>query len=112
MIPLVTLEEAKTQLRVTDTLDDAKIQRTILAASAIVLGHIKITVPEEDSPDTRIERMFDRSPRQYDSVPEEVKQVTLLWIGYLYENRQGENSDTIQSIMESLLCAWRDPTLA
>jgi hypothetical protein len=112
MISLVTLEEAKVQLKVDGVLDDAKVAQTILAASAIVLNHIKITVPEQDSPDTRIEQMFDRSPRQYDSVPEEVKAAVLLVIGDLFENRESQTANPLSATVEALLCAWRDPTLA
>lgn len=107
MLSLVTLEEAKEQLRVTGELDDAKIEQVILAASAIVLGYIKITVPVEDSPDTRISQMFDS-----DTVPEEVKAASLLVIGDLYENREGQNADPLSLTVKSLLCARRDPTLA
>jgi hypothetical protein len=107
MISLVTLEEAKSQLRISDTLDDSKIALTILAASAMVLNHIKVDVPVEDSPDTRILQMFDT-----DTVPEDVKQAVLLVIGDLYENREAANANPISSAVKAILCNRRDPTFA
>jgi len=107
MLSLVTLEEARLQLRVDGALDDTKIAQVILAASAIVLNHIKVVVPVEDSPDTRLTQMFDS-----ETVPEEVKAAVLLIVGDLYENREGQNANPISPTIEALLCARRDPTLA
>lgn len=107
MISLVTLEEAKSQLRISDTLDDTKIAQVVLAASAIILTYMKIDVPVEDSPDTRISQMFDE-----DTVPEEVKAAVLLAVSDLYENREGQNADPLSAAVKALLHARRDPTLA
>ena len=107
MISLVTLEEAKLQLRRDDTADDALIGRLILAASAIVLNHIKVDVPDEDSPDTRIFQMFGQ-----DTVPEDVSQSVMLALSDLYENREAGNANPLSSAVEAILFARRDPTLA
>jgi len=107
MIALVTLADAKLQLRRDDTADDVLVAQLILAASSIVLNHIKVEVPEEDSPDTRISQMFDQ-----DTVPEDVSQAVMLVLADLYENREAGSANPLSSAVEAILCARRDPTLA
>ena len=101
---LVTLDQAKMQLRIEDSLHDADIQMKIAQASAIVVDYLKYeTVPPED--------WLTGSPPVVD-VPELIQAATLLVISELYNNRETSTVNVISNAFVALLDRQRDPALA
>jgi hypothetical protein len=99
MAALVTLEEARVHLRLTeDEFDDADIAATVTfqaeAASDIVIDYIKR--PDHGWTDA--------------DAPALVKSAILLVLGALFDNREG--GDPISEAVQSLLWRYRDPALA
>ena len=98
----VTLEEAKKQCNVDHDDDDTLLQRLVLDGTAIVADYLKIS-----------EDLYDvlGSPS---GVPYVIRAATLLVIGALYENREG-NADGPQPLSQAvkdLLHRYRDPAIA
>jgi hypothetical protein len=107
---LITFTEAKAQLSVDHDLDDAMINSMRRRASAIVLDYIKIDIGATDFD------WFDLfgEPVQ-DSVPDEVAAATLLVLGAMYENRDGDvfrSPAPISQPVIDLLWRHRDPAMA
>jgi len=97
---LVTLAEARDHLRSDSVDDDADLTIKIHAASGAVINYLK-------SP-----AFIDES-----AVPFEVKAATLLLIGYLYKDRDGDEGGEYQQgylprPVTALLYPLRDPALA
>jgi hypothetical protein len=103
MATLVTLEEAKRQLRITDTFHDAEVQAVVDDADAIIRRYLK----KANDP------LWNST-----SVPFEIKAAVKLMIGHLYEHRgdewgeSNEADDRTWSAVGNLLVMWRDPALA
>lgn len=102
MIQFVTLDEAKRQLYVLEgeTADDALITALIYAASSAVRNYIQGNQPWQPVLDSNMLPELDSNgdpTYEVDSsgdkiVRSEVKQATLLLVGYFYKNRD-ENPD-------------------
>jgi hypothetical protein len=106
---LITLKAAKHHVNVDHDSDDAQLERMRFQASATVLNYIKKNV---------LDTSFDwcdlfGEPTQY--VPGHVEAATLLILGGLYENRDGDVWRTAQPLSQAamdLLWRERDPAFA
>jgi Phage gp6-like head-tail connector protein len=100
---LVTLDVAKTHLRITDTDHDADVQQKLTAASATIRDYLKDRNDPTWDPDT---------------VPAWIGQAVLLLVGHLYEHRgdafgpSGDNDDRVWEAIANLTRRSRDPALA
>jgi hypothetical protein len=74
MADLLTLEQAKEQLRITDSLHDADVQAKLDAAEAIILEYIGPHVT-------------------WTETPKSVETAILRYLSHLYEDRTGRASD-------------------
>lgn len=127
MIEFVSLEEAKRQLYVMEdeTTDDALITGLIFAASSAVRNYIQGNQPWQPVLDSNMLPELDSNgdpTYEVDSsgdklVRAEVKQATLLLVGYFYKNRD-ENPDEafdkdgyLPAPVKALLYPLRVPTL-
>lgn len=96
MTDLVTLDQAKAQLRIDDTASDTELALMITAASDIVVDYLKSD---------------DAAAYTADTVPPRVQTAVLLVLASLYEDREGAN-DPIGPAVQSILNRTRDPALA
>ena len=103
MIELVTLDEAQAHLRI-DNLDDiSDLLGKIWAASIIVINHLGV---DEDY-------YADSNGKQ--DPPYQVKAATLLLLGELFKNREGEGNyedGRLPAPVRALLGPLRDPVMA
>lgn len=95
---IISLDQAKAQLRINDTYSDTELAGFVDAASDIVAGYLKWG----DSPP------YDGVDKPY---PARIQTATLLVLASLYEDREGAN-DPIGPAVVSILCRDRDPALA
>ena len=105
---LITLRQAKTHLKVDQDFDDLDIDRKRRQASGIVLDYVKIDVHATD-----FDWTDDLGEPLY--VPPEVEAATLLVLGGLYENRDGDVFRSPQPLSQpamDLLWRHRCPALA
>lgn len=93
MVDLVTLEEAKADLRIDDAASDTDVALKVKIATGIVLEHIKTPSPDWDA----------------STVPGTVKAAIFLVTRSLYND---EESDPLSLVVRLLLNGRRDPTLA
>lgn len=93
MATLVSLEEAKRQLRVEDTDQDEVISEMAEAASAIILDYIK-------QPDAAYDD---------ETVPPVIKTAVKMMVATLFCDREATD---IPDPVKSLLTRYRDPALA
>jgi|SRR4030095_15256798 len=101
MILLVSLDDAKTHLRIMNNDSDSDIEQKLASASAIVMHHAKLdSVPAE---------WLINSPPEI-SAPGYIQAATLLALSELYENRESSTSNPLSDSVKSLIP--RDPTLA
>lgn len=101
MILLVSLEEAKIHLRITDNDRDSDIEMKLAAASSIVLQHAKLdSVPAE---------WLIGSPPEI-SAPGNIQAATLLALSELFENREAGISNPLSNSVKSIIPRY--PTLA
>lgn len=95
---IISLDQAKAQLRLNDDYSDTELTTMVAAASDIVASYLKW-------PD----------PPPYDGVttpyPARIQTATLLVLSSLYEDREGAN-DPIGPAVVSILARDRDPALA
>jgi hypothetical protein len=97
---LVTLEQAKTHLRVDGIDSDAEISSLIFEASSIIMDYLKKEAPATwNAPDAEVPGT---------GVPGVVQAATLLVIGTLFCKRE-DGADPISIGVESLLRRQRDP---
>lgn len=106
MVMLVSLDEAKRQIRQTQDHEDEHIQLQIEAASASVMAYLK-SYDFIDSGGDVIDA----------DVPAQVKQATLLLVGFLFRDRDGQSASDwkdgyLPAPVISLLYNLRDPALA
>lgn len=103
MSDLVTLDQAKAQLRIVDTDDDSFIASLVTAASAIVVSYLQ----------TAAAAAYDITTASGTVTypPPHIQTATLLVLASLYEDREGAN-DPIGVAVASLLVRDRDPALA
>jgi hypothetical protein len=95
MNDLITLDQAKAQLRIDDTESDTELAGMVTAASAIVVSYLK-------SPEA--------AAYTVDTVPPHVRTAVLLVLASLYQDREGME-DPIGVAVQSLLRRDRDPAL-
>lgn len=117
----VTLEDAKTHLRVDFDDDDADLQGKILAASSAVKNYMKtasVYEPNRDAdgnPETDADGNFTYPATK--RVRFEVRAATLILVGELYKNREAEQDGDaglgmLPAPVIALLYPLRDPALA
>lgn len=94
MAPLVTLQQAKTHLKITDDASNADVAMKLDQASDIVIRYLKSLADAGWSDGTV-------------TVPGNVSASTLLVLGDLYEQRPID-----WTAIERLLVSYRDPSLA
>lgn len=97
MTDIVTLDQAKAQLRINDTYSDTEVSAMVTAASDIVASYLKW-------PDTW---PYDGSATPF---PARIQTATLLVLASLFEDREGAN-DPIGPAVASILARDRDPAL-
>jgi len=106
---LVTMEEAARHLRLDDLTDPEVFQELdhkILIASGLILDYLELTVnPWMDSNGDPLD------------VPYKVQGATLIWLGILWKNRDGESDETMEfgfvpKTVSNLLYRTRKPTYA
>jgi hypothetical protein len=99
--PLVTLAEAKTHLRITDTVHDADITQKLDAAQELVLAKQALAV----------DPTWDAA-----TAPKVVKHSILILLDAFYERRGGdEGAEQLRKALETvdlLLALYRYPALA
>lgn len=102
---LVSLCVAREHLRPPGEVDDVRIYRMIEEASAIVLDYLKL--PFDAYHDSAGELVPEL-------VPPAVRAATLLVLGALYDNADGQNPDKqpLSDAVKALLHSRRVPTLA
>lgn len=93
---LVTLEEAMTDLRITDTASDADVSQKIADASGIVEDYVK-----------RDLSAFAVDGSSHESIPATIRQATLLVLRALYDGGEPLNENVL-----ALLHRQRDPAMA
>lgn len=117
---MITLEQAKAQLRVTHDAEDVQIQEMIDAATASILGYIK------DHADTLTDTSgtipTDTSGAPLVAIPADIQMACKLEVAHLFRNREGQSESKIpeQYGYGYPLCAaaiaklyrYRVPTLA
>jgi hypothetical protein len=109
-LSLVTFRGAKAQLNVDHDLDDDLINRIRITASGAVLDYIKIDIGE-----TSFNWVDLFGEPIAENVPPEVVAATLLMVGAMYENRDGDVWRSPQPISQpamDLLWRHRDPAMA
>jgi hypothetical protein len=112
-MPLITLDDARLQLSMTHTLDDALISQKIVLAEAIIYDYI------EKEP----EFWFDQtvSPPEERPAPGVLIAACLMVTAALYENREGydggqslssySQSEPLSGAVKNLLRRFRDPAV-
>lgn len=99
MAALLTLEDAKQHLRITDTDHDVDVQVALDAAEGIILDYLKVPIP---------------SVWTAASVPPSVTAAIRLMLAELYEHRGDDltNNERLWNGIAALLMRLRDPALA
>lgn len=110
---LVTLAQAKRHLRVDFSDEDADIELRTAAASAAVVRYLKAASPYELDSSGAVVTDSAGDP----VVLFEAQAATLLMLGYLYKDRDGDPDQAYQmgylpAPVTALLYAIRDPALA
>jgi hypothetical protein len=95
MTDLVTLAQAKTQVRITDTNSDVDLDQLVTDASLAVVAYCDPLV----------------TPWTIDTVPSNVARAVLLVLAAMYEDREGLD-DPLGPGPLSLLRPYRTPTLS
>lgn len=109
---LVTIEEAARHLRLDSPDDDLDLQLKIAAASGAVLTYLKSSVTA-----WILDGELILDENDVPLLPVQVKQATLLLLGYFYKDRD-ENADGAYEMgflpkpVTALLYPLRDPALA
>ena len=103
MAAMITLAEAKVQLRITDTWHDAEVQAAIDAADAAIRKRLKTANDPTWDPLT---------------APADIKHAVKILMAHFYEHRgdafgpDQDNDDRVWAAIHHLLAGWRDPALA
>lgn len=103
---LVTLTQAKTQCRVDHDLDDVDLDKKRNQAAGILLDYLKVDLNSS---------LFDwvdglGEPRE-ERIPPEIAAATLLILGALYENRDGDAWRSPQPLSQAVMdLVWRHRT--
>lgn len=113
MVMLVTLAAAKDHLRIDNSDDDNDLTLKIHAASGTVLNYIRNGADEFT--DSAGDPILDSNDVPI-GIPFEIQAATLLLVGYLYKDRDGDPDKAFthgylpMGVM-SLLYPYRDPAL-
>jgi len=112
---LVSLQQARDHLRSDDTADDSDLELKVLAASQVVLDYIQGDAVDGLT-DTDGELLTD-TDGLVENVPYRMQAATLLLIGYLYRNRDGDpdkdfGENMLPLPVKALLSPYRDPSCA
>lgn len=104
----ITLEEAKSHLRVDGDAEDSDVTLKTHAASGAVRGYLK------SAADAYLD---DQGDPITGKVPYEVKAATMLMLGFLYKDRDEDSSNAysqgfLPRPVTALLYPLRDPALA
>jgi hypothetical protein len=103
---LITIEQARWQLRLTDTLQDPEVEMKMAQAEDVILRYLSPTVsglPRDDYPWTPA------------NVPPAVQDAILLYLTHLWRNRGDALDDTDEQTWKAItrrLAPLRDPALA
>jgi hypothetical protein len=112
-VNLVTLREAKSHLNIDHDLDDDVIDRKRGDASSAVMNFIKA---DEHATDFNwVDALGEPSTDPLNKIPGEVVSATLLVLGAMYENRDGDAFRSPQPLSQAvmdLLWRHRDPAFA
>lgn len=106
---LVTLRQVKQHVSVDHSLDDEMLEIKRMQASAIIIDYLKL-----DTSDTGFD-WVDAFGEPTSSIPAVVTAATLLAVGALYENRDGDVWRSPQILSQSiidLLMRSRAPAMA
>ncbi|ORL58109.1 head-tail connector protein [Pseudomonas putida] len=127
---ILTLNEAKTHLRVDHDFDDSDIEAKLLEATAAVLTYMKgspLGEPERDSEGAIVKDSNGDVVYQHDSnglvIRFQIKAAIKLMLGELYKSREGAQEGQVSSNYDygygylprpviALLYPLRDPALA
>lgn len=115
MIELVTLEQAKSMLRVPYTREDDLIILLIRGASRMVLNYLRLDESAYLNSDGTMD--ISSATLGYEEVPEEVQSAVLYLVGVLSRDRDGAESEKWQAgylpaPVVSMLYPLRDPASA
>lgn len=111
MIELTTVSEVKSRLRIDHDDDDTMLAGLILAASGIVVNYLKSRAAVVLDLDSNGELTSGSE------VPPPVEAATIMMVGYLYRNPDGDPDKAFSHGMlpvsvTSLLYTYRDPAIA
>ena len=112
MVMLVGLNEAKAQLQVDHSDQDAHIRFLISAASGSVLNYLK-----RDLSDLESDGEYFEDSEGVVEMEDEVKMATLFLVGELFRNRddataEGWETGYLPKVVTALLYPLRDPSAA
>ena len=115
---LITVDQAKLQIRAGDEVDEDELQEMVDAASAMVLNYLKSASPYVQDVDSNGAPLVDSSdePVYTDTVRPEVMMATKILVGYLWRKRD-ENTDGefdrgyLPMPVTAILFPLRDPAL-
>jgi len=88
-VEIVSLDEAKTYLRIDGTSEDQLITRLIKSATTIV------------------ENILRQPLSSFDQVPEDIHTAVLYCLAYLYEYRETADFDTMVKFLRAILTPYR-----
>lgn len=110
-IQLITLQEAKDQVRVTNTDSDFDLESKIEEASAVYMRHAKLfAVPEEWFVPNPASNAGVVNPPVIISAPANVKAIVKYIVADMYFNRESTAANPLPDNVKMLID--RDPTLA
>lgn len=117
MHPLVTLEEASAHLRRDTNDDDHDLELKVHAASAAIRNYLKDTCPYQTETDTAGEVIILYDSHGEPLVRNEVRAATLLMVGILYRDRDGQDNEIwekgyLPKPIIAILYPLRIPTVA
>lgn len=106
MVMLVDLDTTKSRLRIDNDAEDDDLELLIKGASSAVLGYLNLALDH-----------YDDSSGEVADVPELVVNATVLLVGILYRDRDGEEMEKwdqgyLPRPVTALLYTLRDPALA
>jgi hypothetical protein len=100
---LVTFTECKEHLRVDHDMDDAQIDRMRRQASGVMINYLKVDVYE-----TAFDWVDEFGEPITNNIPPEVIAATLLTVGAMYENRDGDAFRSPQPLSQAAMdLVWR-----
>lgn len=110
MINLVSLQEAKAHLHITDadTSHDGDVMMKIRQASWIVLRFLKVTIPEDTSPEEDSPQLDEW---ENEGVPDDIKAYCLLVVCELFANREASVVNVLSDAFIRVGMLRRVPTL-